>query len=88
MASLLPEIASAAPGDLYVTDQRNDKIFGFTPAGTFSTFAADSASVKIFKFSPAGTQTTFASGLSNPAGRAFDGRGDLFVATSAALRSE
>ena len=41
-------------------------------------YETDGGSGTIFKFTPAGTKTTFASGLSMPAGLAFDGSGNLF----------
>ena len=41
-------------------------------------YETDGGSGTIFKFTPAGTKTTFASGLSSPAGLAFDGSGNLF----------
>ena len=42
-------------------------------------YEADFASGNIFKFTPAGAKTTFATGLSSPAGLAFDSVGNLFV---------
>ena len=42
-------------------------------------YEADFASGNIFKFTPAGAKTTFATGLSSPAGLAFDSAGNLFV---------
>jgi glucose/arabinose dehydrogenase len=45
-------------------------------------YEADFSSGMIFKFTPDGTKSTFASGLSFPAGLAFDGSGNLFEADS------
>jgi sugar lactone lactonase YvrE len=42
-------------------------------------YEADFASGNIFKFTPAGAKTTFATGLSSPAGLAFDSAGNLFI---------
>jgi hypothetical protein len=43
-------------------------------------FVADFGSGNIYEFTPGGAQSTFASGLSSPAGLAFDSAGNLFEA--------
>ena len=45
----------------------------------------DAGGGKIFEFTPNGMQSTFASGLSNPAGLAFDSAGNLFVGDGDAI---
>ena len=42
-------------------------------------YEADFGSGNVFKFAPTGARTTFATGLGNPAGVAFDPKGNLFV---------
>ena len=45
-------------------------------------FESDASSGHIYEFTPGGARSTFASGLSSPAGLAFDSAGNLFEADS------
>src|SRR5437868_14602099 len=45
-------------------------------------YQSDFGSGNIFRYTPAGGKTTFATGLGNPAGLAFDPKGNLFVANN------
>src|SRR6266571_2491857 len=50
------------------------------PAQNLFVSGSDAGGGKIFEFTPNGVQSIFASGLSGPAGLAFDSAGNLFVA--------
>jgi DNA-binding beta-propeller fold protein YncE len=52
----------------------------FSTAQAQNLFESDGGSGNIYEFTPNGTRSTFASGLSVPAGLAFDSAGNLFVA--------